>query len=57
MLIVGDKTDAMKVVQLLQKVGIKKSYLGFVCNKKEDEKETPGSYKIIVDSQLMVYNI
>ena len=39
MLIVGDKTDAIKVVQLLQKVGIKKSYLGFVCNKKEDEKE------------------
>ena len=28
-----------------------------LLGKKEDEKETPGSYKIIVDSQLMVYNI
>jgi len=28
-----------------------------LLGKKEDEKEIPGSYKIIVDSQLMVYNI
>ena len=28
-----------------------------LLSKKEDEKETPGSYKIIVDSQLMVYDL
>ena len=39
MVIVGDKNDAYKVVQLLQKVGIKKSYLGFISNNKADEKE------------------
>lgn len=39
LIIVGDKQDVEQVKNLLKKVGIKKDYLGFISNKKDDDSE------------------